>query len=91
MNIFRWLSGLIGSFCLAASIGLPTTSAGKVFDVRQFGAKGDGKTIDTPAIQQALDEAGKAGGTVRFTRGTYLSKPIVFQAKRRSSWMMGPR
>ncbi len=49
----------------------------KVFDVRQFGAKGDGKAVDTAAIQRALDECGKAGGgTVRFPEGTYLSKPI---------------
>lgn len=49
-----------------------------VFDVRHYGAKGDGKTLDTAAIQQALDECGKSGGgTVHFSAGTYLSKPIV--------------
>jgi polygalacturonase len=54
----------------------------KVFDVRQFGAKGDGKTLDTAAIQKALDECGKAGGgTVRFPAGTYLSKPISLHSK----------
>jgi len=49
----------------------------RVFDVKESGAKGDGKTLDTDAIQKALDECGKAGGgTVRFPAGTYLSKPI---------------
>jgi lysophospholipase L1-like esterase len=53
----------------------------KVLDVRRFGAKGDGKTLDTTAIQKALDECGKAGsGTVRLTAGTYLSKPIFLRS-----------
>lgn len=42
------------------------------YDVRQFGAKGDGKADDTAAIQQALDAAGRAhGGIVRVPRGVY--------------------
>lgn len=53
----------------------------KILDVRQFGAKGDGKTLDTEAIQKAIDECGKAGsGTVRLTAGTYLSKPIFLRS-----------
>ena len=49
----------------------------KVFDVRQFGARGDGRTLNTGAIQQALDECDKVGGgLVRIPGGTYLSKPI---------------
>jgi polygalacturonase len=59
----------------------PSASA-KTFDVRQFGAKGDGKTLDTAAIQKALDECGNAGGgMVLFPVGTYLSKPITLRAK----------
>ena len=51
-------------------------------DVRQFGAKGDGKTLDTEAIQKALDECGSAGGgIVRLAAGTYLSKPISLRSK----------
>ncbi len=54
----------------------------KVFDVRQYGAKGDGKTIDTEAIQKALDECSKAGGgIVQLSPGTYLSKPIILQSR----------
>jgi len=42
------------------------------FDVRAFGAKGDGKTLDTPAVNSAIDAAAAAGGgTVRFPAGTY--------------------
>jgi polygalacturonase len=51
------------------------------FNVRESGAKGDGKTLDTDAIQKALDECGKAGGgIVHFPAGTYLSKPIVLRS-----------
>ncbi len=46
-----------------------------VYNVRDFGAKGDGKTDDTAAFQRALDEAGKAGGGVVYApRGLYLFK-----------------
>lgn len=58
------------------------SSSAKVFDVREFGAKGDGKTLDTAAIQKALDECGTAGGgIVRFPSGTYLSKPIILRTR----------
>ena len=48
-----------------------------VYDVRAFGAQGDGKTIDTPAINKAIEAAAAAGGgTVNFPAGTYLSVSI---------------
>ena len=40
-------------------------------NVLDFGAKGDGKTSDTKAIQDALDAAGKINGTVWFPPGVY--------------------
>lgn len=54
----------------------------RIFDVRELGAKGDGKTTDTAAIQKALDACGEAGGgIVRLTSGTYLSKPVFLRDK----------
>lgn len=45
-----------------------------VFNVRDFGAIGDGKTLDTVAISSAIAAAAKAGGgTVLFPAGTYLT------------------
>ena len=43
-----------------------------VVNVRDKGAKGDGRTDDTEAIQAAIDEVGGTGGTVLVPRGTYM-------------------
>jgi hypothetical protein len=44
-----------------------------VFSVRDFGAKGDGRTDDTAAFQKALDTAGEAGGGIVYApRGNYF-------------------
>ena len=46
----------------------------RLYDVKAFGAKGDGKAFDTIAIQSAIDKASiSGGGTVVLTPGTYLS------------------
>lgn len=43
-----------------------------VYDIRVFGAKGDGKTLDSPAINKAIETAvAHGGGTVFFPAGTY--------------------
>jgi polygalacturonase len=48
-----------------------------IYDVRTFGAKGDGRTLDTPAINKAIEAAAAAGGgTVNFAAGSYLSVSI---------------
>jgi len=47
------------------------------YNVRQFGAKGDSATIDTDAINKAIEAASAAGGgTVYFPAGNYLSFSI---------------
>ena len=61
---------------LAAVLFLITAAALRAadFDVRTHGAKGDGTTLDSPAINRAIEAASAAGGgTVRFPAGTYLS------------------
>jgi polygalacturonase len=55
-------------------------AAEKVFDVKKFGAVGDGQSLDTVAIQKALDACAQAGGgIVEFSKGTYLSQPIYLK------------
>jgi len=52
------------------------------FDVRTYGATGDGKTIDTPAINKAIEAAAAAGGgTVVFPAGTYMCFSIRLKSK----------
>ncbi len=49
--------------------------------VRDYGALGDGKRLDTAAIQETIDECAKAGGGfVVLSAGTYLSKPIFLRS-----------
>lgn len=48
-----------------------------VFNVRDYGAAGDGKTLDSPAINAAIRAcSGAGGGTVWLPAGTYLSGSI---------------
>jgi polygalacturonase len=57
--------------------GAAATLPARVFDVRAFGAKGDGQTIDSPAINRAIEAAAAAGGgTVYFPAGSYASYSI---------------
>ena len=59
----------------------PVAASAKVFNVRTYGAKGDGQTLDTAAIQSALDACAAAGGgRVEVPAGTYLIKPIVLKS-----------
>ena len=52
-----------------------------VYNVRAFGARGDGKTLDTPAVNKAIAAAARAGGgTVRFPAGTYLCFSIQLKS-----------
>ena len=60
-----------------AAYAAPTKSsnagAQNVFDIRTYGANGDGKTVDTPAINKAIEAVAAAGGGVLvFPAGTYM-------------------
>jgi polygalacturonase len=60
----------------------PTETPALTYDVRTFGAKGDGKTIDTPAVNKAIAAAASAGGgIVRFPTGTYACFSIHLRSK----------
>ena len=51
-----------------------------IFNVRDYGVAGDGKTLDSPAIQKAIDVCAQAGGgTVLIPAGTYLSATIALK------------
>ncbi len=60
-------------------LSFPIISRAVVFNVKDFGAKGDGVTNDTAAIQAAIDQAAQISGEIYFPAGTYI---ISFNKKR---------
>ena len=67
------------AFALFALAVLPV--AGGSFDVTSFGAKGDGVTLDTAALQRAIEACATAGGgAVVLPKGTYLSGSLRLQS-----------
>ncbi len=66
------------SFAVMVVLFLMLTSVfASGYNVMDFGAIGDGKTVDSPAINKAIDAASEAGGgTIYFPAGTYLSFTI---------------
>jgi polygalacturonase len=56
-------------------------SFGKDYNIIDFGANPDGKTLTTEAIQKAIDECtATGGGTVTVPAGTYLTNSIFLKS-----------
>jgi polygalacturonase len=74
------LASTIGHIALAES---PAPAAAEaVFNVRTYGATGDGKTVDTPAINKAIEAVAAAGGgTLLFPAGTYMCFTIHLRSR----------
>lgn len=81
----RSAAGTLGLALALTALLLPTrpVAAGSgVFDVREHGAKGDGTTPDTAAINRAVEACGEAGGgVVRFPAGRYLSGTVRLRSR----------
>nr|WP_315393237.1 glycosyl hydrolase family 28 protein [uncultured Duganella sp.] len=76
MNITNWLRLAAASILV---LGM-TTAGAKDYNAASYGAKGDGITLNTKAIQATIDVAAKDGGTVVLTPGVYLSGSIFVKS-----------
>jgi len=53
----------------------------EIFDVRKYGATGDGKTLDTEPVNRAIEAAAGRGGLVVFPAGAYLCFSIHLKSQ----------
>lgn len=67
------------TFIISLFCSITFSAFAEEFNVRDFGALGDGKTVETKAIQKAIDACTKLGGIVLFPAGTYVSGTIYFK------------
>jgi polygalacturonase len=72
---------IAASALLAVQASVAVAAPAKVCDARKYGAKADGTTKDTAAIQAAIyDCASAGGGTVTLSGGTFLTGPILLKS-----------
>src|SRR3984957_3013070 len=65
---------LLACITLLLSLGIPSGPTGTTLDITTLGAKGDGQTMNTPFIQQAIDSvAATGGGTVLVPAGHFVT------------------
>jgi polygalacturonase len=77
MPLKKLASLLVAALFAAAFTHNVSAATNTVFDVRDYGAIGDGKHLDSPAINQAIDACVQSGGgTVYVPAGIYLSGSI---------------
>jgi hypothetical protein len=77
------------SFLTSKGQGSNSPNVGTVFNIKDFGAKGDGKTLNTKAIQSALDAATIVHGTVIVPSGTFLTGTIFLKSNTHLSLSSG--
>lgn len=84
MNATAGLAGsaLISSPRRAMASSPVPAATDATYNVKPFGAQGDGKALDSPAINSAIEAAAAAGGgTVVFPPGTYRCFSIHLKSK----------
>lgn len=71
----RFSVAVFAAFLFTAAF--PSGATAATFNVKDYGAKGNGTAVDSPAIDKAIAAASAArGGIVDFPPGTYLARTI---------------
>ena len=78
MNSAKQYYMLLNIYLLLSSLVFANTK--QYYIITEYGAIADGKTLNTNAIQKAIDEcANNGGGTVEFPAGNYLTGTIIMK------------
>jgi polygalacturonase len=73
----RWIQS--ATFLVLLNAGT-VFAAPKTFVANDYGAKGDGASLETSSIQKAIDAAAVDGGTVTLKPGTYLTGSLFLKS-----------
>jgi len=80
-DVYQLPDAIRARWAQAGLRGLAVTNFTKVFNVRDYGAKGDGTTDDTTAIRNTISKAGSAGSVVYLPAGSYrVLKPLYLKS-----------
>lgn len=72
---------LLRYFSLLLCAMLVRHAEAQEFNILHYGAKGDGTSVNTSAIQKAIDLAGESGGKVIVPAGTFVTGTLVLRSK----------
>jgi polygalacturonase len=70
---------LLTLLLLVTTGAAPKAPVSGICDARDYGARGDGRTLETAAIQRAIDDCSREGGVALLSGGTFLSGTIVLK------------
>jgi polygalacturonase len=76
-RLTRWITGagLLSLLAAGAACAAPKTIV-----ANDYGARGDGTTLNTASIQKAIDAAAAVGGTITLNPGTYLTGSLFLKS-----------